>query len=260
MTALLKFEDVTVQYPIYNSRNMSLRNQLMRISTGGRIESEAGHVQLVTALRNASFTVNHGDSIGLIGHNGAGKSTMLRTMAGVYTPSMGKVTRHGRVATVLELGTGMDPELSGYENITRMSMLLGMSKEQIRENAREIEAFTQLGDFLQLPVRTYSSGMATRLMFAVATSTKPDILLVDEMFGTGDAEFQAQAKKRLQELIRSVGIFVFASQSNDLVKTYCTRFFFLEHGSVKEISYDEIDACVAVGEISGNDGLKARGS
>jgi ABC-type polysaccharide/polyol phosphate transport system ATPase subunit len=244
MTALLQFENVTIQYPIYNSRNMSLRNQLVRISTGGRIENDAGHIQLVTALRNASFTINHGDSVALIGHNGAGKSTLLRTMAGVYTPALGTVVRQGRVATVLELGTGMDPELSGYENITRMSMLLGVSKQQIAENALEIAAFTQLGDFLALPVRTYSSGMATRLMFAVATSTKPDILLVDEMFGTGDAEFQHQAKKRMEDLIRSVGIFVFASHNNDLVKTYCKRFFFLEHGVVKEIAKDEIDGLV----------------
>ncbi len=241
MTALLKFDDVTIQYPIYNNRNMSLRNQLVRIGTGGRIESEAGHVQTVTALRNVSFTINHGDSVGLVGHNGAGKSTMLRTMAGVYTPIQGKVTRQGRVATVLELGTGMDPELSGYENIVRMSMLLGMNKEQIEENAKEVENFTQLGNFLQLPVRTYSSGMATRLMFAVATSTKPDILLVDEMFGTGDAAFQLQAKKRMEELIRTVGIFVFASHSNELVRTYCNRFFYLEHGNVQEISGEEIE-------------------
>lgn len=241
MSALLKFDDVTIQYPIYNNRNMSLRNQLVRIGTGGRIESESGHIQLVTALRNVSFAIDHGDAVGLIGHNGAGKSTMLRTMAGVYTPMHGKVTRHGSVATVLELGAGMDPELSGYENITRMSMLLGMNGEQIEKNVKEIEAFTQLGNFLQLPVRTYSTGMSMRLMFAVATSTKPDILLVDEMFGTGDAEFQAQAKKRMEELIRSVGIFVFASHSNELVKTYCNRFFFLKHGVAKEISRDEVD-------------------
>lgn len=241
MTASLSFDHVTIQYPIYNSRGMSLRNQLVRISTGGRIESEAGHVQLVTALNDVSFDLKQGDSVGLIGHNGAGKSTMLRTMAGVYAPVHGKVHRKGRVATVLELGTGMDMELSGYENITRMSMLMGVSKKQIAENAKGIAEFTQLGDFLSLPVRTYSSGMATRLMFAVATSTKPDILLVDEMFGTGDAEFQVQAKKRMESLIQSVGIFVFASHSNDLVTTYCNRFFFLEHGKAKEISKSEID-------------------
>lgn len=240
MTALLEFKNVTVQYPIYNSRSMSLRNQLVRISTGGRIESEAGHIQIVTALRDVSFSVKEGDAVALIGHNGAGKSTLLRTMAGVFTPVEGEITRTGRVATVLDLGMGMDPELSGYENIVRMSMLMGMNKKEIKARAEEIESFTQLGNFLQLPVRTYSSGMATRLMFAVATSTKPDILLVDEIFGTGDAEFQAKARQRMEDLIRSVGIFVFASHNNDLVKTYCNRFFFLEHGKIKEISRDEV--------------------
>lgn len=245
MTAELVFDNVTIQYPIYNSRAMSLRNHLVRISTGGRIEGEAGQVHLVTALKNASFTIKEGDYVGLIGHNGAGKSTLLRTMAGVYAPVEGRITRQGRVATMLDIGTGMDPELSGYENITRMSMMLGMTKADIAKNIEDIKDFTQLGDFLELPVRTYSSGMATRLMFAVATSAKPDILLVDEMFGTGDAEFQVKAKKRMEELIRSVGIFVFASHSNALVLKYCNRFFFLEHGTVKEVGREAL-------AISGN--------
>ena len=124
-------------------------------------------------------------------------------------------------------------------------MLLGMNPRQIADNAREIEDFTQLGDFLQLPVRTYSSGMAMRLMFAVATSTKPDILLVDEMFGTGDAEFQAHAKKRMEDLIKSVGIFVFASHNNELITTYCKRFFFLQHGTAKEISRADVTRLTA---------------
>jgi lipopolysaccharide transport system ATP-binding protein len=235
MTAKLVFDNVTIQYPIYNSRSMSLRNHLVRISTGGRIEGEAGQVHIVTALKNVNFTINKGDYVGLIGHNGAGKSTLLRTMAGVYAPVEGRIKRQGRIATMLELGTGMDPELSGYENITRMSMLLGMPRGEIEKNIAEIREFTQLGDFLELPVRTYSSGMATRLMFAVATSTRPDILLVDEMFGTGDAEFQARAKKRMEELIRSVGIFVFASHNSELVLQYCNRFFLLEHGNVREV-------------------------
>lgn len=238
--AELEFRNVTVQYPVYNSRSMSLRNQLVRISTGGRIESEAGHISIVTALKGVSFTLKDGDAVALVGHNGAGKSTMLRTMAGVYTPIAGEVVRTGRVATVLELGAGMDPELSGYENIVRMGVLMGLSMREIKDRTQEIEEFTQLGDFLQLPVRTYSSGMSTRLMFAVATSTQPDILLVDEIFGMGDAEFQVKAKQRMESLIKSVGIFVFASHSNDLIKAYCNRFFRLEHGVVNEISREEI--------------------
>ncbi len=240
MAAYLEFQNVTVQYPIFNSRNMSLRNHLVRITTGGLIEKESGHNRIVTALQGVSFTLNHGDSVALIGHNGAGKSTLLRTMADVYTPSQGKIIRHGRVAPMLDMGAGMDMELSGYENIIRMSMLLGLRREEVERNMPEIEAFTQLGDFLQLPVRTYSSGMATRLMFAVATSVKPDILLVDEVFGTGDAEFQDKARKRMEALIRSVGIFVFATHNNALIKQYCNRFFFLEHGKIRELDAGEV--------------------
>lgn len=236
----LEFKNVTVQYPIYNSRGMSLRNQLVRIGTGGRIESEAGHVSIVTALKDVSFSLSEGDAVALIGHNGAGKSTMLRTMAGVYAPNAGEIIREGRVATVLEMGAGMDMELSGYENIIRMSILMGVSMQDIKDRISDIEEFTQLGDFLNLPVRTYSSGMATRLMFAVTTSTRPDILLVDEIFGTGDADFQEKAKKRMEDLIASVGIFVFASHNNELVKGYCNRFFRVQHGRVDEISRDEV--------------------
>ncbi|UAW63717.1 ABC transporter ATP-binding protein [Mycoavidus sp. HKI] len=238
--ASLVFKNVTVQYPIYNSRSQSLRNQLVRVSTGGRIESEAGHIQIVTALKDVSFELKKGDAVGLVGHNGAGKSTMLRTMAGIYTPVAGEIIRQGSVATVLEMGAGMDPELTGYENIIRIAVLMGMSIAQIQKKTQEIEQFTQLGSFLNLPVRTYSAGMATRLMFAVATSTQPDILLVDEVFGTGDAEFQVKAKERMEALISSVGIFVFASHDTDLIRSYCNRFFRLEHGSVMEISTAEL--------------------
>lgn len=233
------FDKVTVQYPVYNSRNKSLRNHLVRLSTGGRVEQEAAGVQLVTALQDVSFELRDGDHVGLIGHNGAGKSTLLRTMAGVYAPVSGTVSTSGRIATVLELGAGLDGELSGYENIFRMSRLLGQSAAQIERALPEIEQFTQLGHFLNLPVRTYSSGMTTRLMFAVATSTAPDILLLDEVFSTGDAEFQVHARERMESLITQVGIFVFASHEHDKLKHYCRRFFRLEHGSVSEIGIND---------------------
>jgi ABC-type polysaccharide/polyol phosphate transport system ATPase subunit len=233
--AHLHFENVTISYPVYNSRHMSLRNHLVRISTGGRIEQDSGHVPVVTALRGVSFTVREGDRVALLGHNGAGKSTLLRTMAGVYKPAAGKVAREGRMATMLELGAGMDVELSGYENITRMSMLLGTPRIRLAEVTADIEEFTQLGNFLSLPVRTYSAGMMTRLMFAVATSTQPEILLVDEVFGAGDAEFQDRARQRLETLISTVSIFVLASHDFAVLKRYCNRFFRLEHGQLTEV-------------------------
>jgi ABC-type polysaccharide/polyol phosphate transport system ATPase subunit len=238
--ALLEFDQVTVQYPVYDARAKSLRSQLVRISTGGRIERESAGVQIVTAVREASFALRDGDAVGLVGHNGAGKSTLLRAMAGVYRPASGTIVRDGRIATVFELGAGMDNELSGYENILRMSLLLGLSHAEIRSKMKEIEAFTQLGPFLDLPVRTYSTGMTTRLMFAVATSTRPDILLVDEIFGAGDAEFQEKAAQRMEALISTVRIFVFASHDVSALKRYCRRFLRLEHGQVCEVSAEDI--------------------
>ena len=236
---MLQFDGVTVQYPLYSSKSKSLRSQLLRISTGGRIEQEAAGVRVVTALRDVSFALRDGDRVGLLGHNGAGKSTLLRTMAGVYQPLAGAVRRRGRVATVLELGAGMDPDLTGYENIQRMCRMLGRTADEAERAVPDIEGFSQLGGFLDLPVRTYSSGMTTRLMFSVATSAAPDILLLDEVFSAGDAEFQGQARQRMASLISDVGIFVFASHDHALLKQYCSRFLRLSHGSIAEIGIND---------------------
>jgi len=213
---------------------MSLRNQLVRVSTGGKLSKDSGNVVTITALDNVSFELNDGDSVGLIGHNGAGKSTLLRAMAGIYQPTQGKITRHGKVGTIFEIGAGMDPELTGYENIFRMGMLLGLKRKEIVEMIPGIESFTDLGSFLTMPVRTYSSGMNMRLMFAVATAVQPEILLLDEMFGTGDAAFQEKAEERMMKFISDAKIFVFASHSMELVRKYCKRIFKLEHGSIME--------------------------
>lgn len=233
--AHVTFDKVTLRYPILNSHGMSLRNQLLRISTGGLIEQEAGHSVTVTALKDVSFSLNTGDAVGLVGHNGAGKSTLLRTIAGIYHPEQGKVTCKGKVATVLEIGAGLEPELTGYENIINLGMMMGLSVSECKTITPEIEAFTGLGDFLHLPVRTYSSGMTIRLMFAVATSVTPEILLIDEMFSTGDAEFQEKSQKRIKNLITSSKIFVFASHDPKLIKKYCNRIIQLEHGTLTEL-------------------------
>jgi ABC-type polysaccharide/polyol phosphate transport system ATPase subunit len=236
--AELNFNQVTLSYPIYNSRSMSLRNQFMRIATGGIIESESGHTTIVTALKEVSFQLKDGDSVGLIGHNGAGKSTLLRTMAGIYQPEKGSIIRQGKVATVFEIGAGLEPELSGYENVFNLGMMLGLSYQQANDLLPDIETFTELGDFLQLPVRTYSSGMTMRLMFAVATAITPEILLIDEMFSAGDASFQEKSRLRLQRLISSAKIFVFASHDHDLLRYYCNRIFQLNHGFLTEIPFE----------------------
>lgn len=233
--AHVTFDNVTLRYPILNSHGISLRNQLLRISTGGLIEQEAGHSVTVTALKDVSFSLNTGDAVGLVGHNGAGKSTLLRTIAGIYHPEQGKVTCKGKIATVLEIGAGLEPELTGYENIINLGMMMGLSVSECKTITPEIEEFTGLGDFLHLAVRTYSSGMTMRLMFAVATSVTPEILLIDEMFSTGDTEFQEKSQKRIRNLISNSKIFVFASHDPKLIKKYCNRIIQLEHGSLTEL-------------------------
>jgi lipopolysaccharide transport system ATP-binding protein len=233
----LTFERVTVSYPIFNVRSMSLRNQIVRLTTGGLIEQEAGHYHTVTALKNASFELRSGDRVGLTGHNGAGKSTLLRTMAGIYSPCSGVVKRAGSISTIFELGAGMDPELSGYDNAIRMGVLQGMQLDRILDELNAIAEFARLGDFMNFPVRTYSAGMTMRLMFAVATCIQPDILLVDEIFGAGDVEFQESAHERMERLILNAGVFVFASHNRELMQKYCNRLFKLEHGILKEIDF-----------------------
>lgn len=238
--AQLIFDNVTLKYPIYNTKSQSIRNHLIRVGTGGKVSAEAGNNILVTALSNVSFKLNDGDSVGLIGHNGAGKTTLLRTMAGIYSPTEGTIISTGHINTIIETGAGIDPELSGYENIIRMGLLLGSTYKEITARIPDIENFTELGNFLQIPVRTYSAGMIMRLMFAVATSVSPEILLIDELFDTGDAAFQKKANSRMQELIKSAKIFVFASHNLELIKKYCNRIFKLEHGIIQEISLKEV--------------------
>lgn len=228
------FKNVTVEYPVYSMHARFLKHTLASIGTGGILAKKDNGV-MIKALNDLSFHLKSGDSVGLVGHNGAGKTTLLRTIAGIFQPMSGTIHRTGRVSTIIELGAGLDYELSGYENIIRLGMLVGLTKERVVSLIPDIEEFTELGDFLEAPVRTYSSGMLMRLMFAVATSNSPEILLVDEMFGTGDQAFQEKAKIRMENLISSAKIFVFASHSEELINRYCNRKFKISHGSLVEI-------------------------
>lgn len=228
--ASIRLEDVTVEYPIYNARSMSLRNQLVSISTGGRMARHDGGIVTVLALDGITLDLKDGDRVGLIGHNGSGKTTLLRTMAGIYKPARGRLSVDGHVSSFFGLGAGVDPELSGYENIVRMSMLLGARQAEAEARIPDIEEFTELGNFLSLPVRTYSAGMQTRLMFAVATAAHPEILLVDEVIGAGDAEFQVKARHRMNGFIEKSSIFVLASHSAELIHSFCNKICRLEHG------------------------------
>ena len=228
--AYIIVRNATVEYPIYSASAMSLRNHIVSIGTGGVVSRGIRNVITVKAVDAVSFTLEDGDRVGLVGHNGAGKSTLLRMLAGIYKPTGGVIKSEGRVSTIFQLGSGLDREMSGYENIVRMAMLLGVSRRKARGFIPDIEEFTELGNFLSMPVHTYSAGMLTRLTFAVATAIKPQILLVDEVLGAGDADFQKKAKIRMEQIMADAKIFVLASHSPEMIDLYCNRILHFEHG------------------------------
>jgi len=184
-------------------------------------------------LQHISLQLNTGDKVGLIGHNGAGKSTLLRLMAGIYEPTKGQVRFEGTVGTLLDLTLGMDTEATGYENIKIRGVILGLTNQQIADVIPDIEAFTEMGDFLSMPAKTYSSGMLLRLAFAISTTIAPNILLIDEAVGAGDAHFMDKAERRLASFVHRSDILVIASHDNNFIRQFCNKVLWLEHGTVK---------------------------
>jgi ABC-2 type transport system ATP-binding protein/lipopolysaccharide transport system ATP-binding protein len=232
--ASIALEHVSVSFPVYSTSGRSLKTQLLAATTGGRIstDSEGGGITIVEALHDVSLNLRDGDRVGLVGHNGAGKTTLLRVLAGIYEPNSGHVSIEGSAVPLLSINLGMDPESTGYENIVLRGLFLGLSKQQIRAHAEEIAEFTELGDFLNLPIRTYSDGMRMRLAFAISTAVAPDILLLDEGIGAGDAAFLRKASARLQRFTEQVSIIVLSSHSEHLVEKMCKKVVLMQHGRV----------------------------
>jgi ABC-2 type transport system ATP-binding protein len=223
-----------VDFPIFDAKSRSLKKAVLGV-VGGNIDSDARKVPIIEALRDITVTIEEGDRVALVGHNGAGKSTLLRLFSGIYEPTRGTALVEGRVAPVFDLGVGMDPEITGYENIMIRGLFLGMSRKQMEARVDEIAEFTELGDFLAMPLRTYSTGMRVRLALGVVTSIDPEILLFDEGIGAVDAAFLDKAKGRLAELVSRAGLLVFASHSDEFLRQLCTSAIWMEHGRVKQV-------------------------
>ncbi|MCH8858800.1 MAG: ABC transporter ATP-binding protein, partial [Proteobacteria bacterium] len=213
----------------------SLKKTLMRMGSGGRISRDAGDRVCVQALRDVSLHIDHGERVGIIGSNGAGKTTLLRVLAGIYEPTRGVVRHEGHISPLFDTTLGMDTEATGYENIVLGGLFLGLSPREIRGRTDEIAEFTELGDYLSVPVRTYSTGMMLRLAFAVSTCIDPEILLMDEWIGVGDAHFLEKAERRMERLVGQSRILVIASHSDALIKRLCNKVVLLDHGEVKAI-------------------------
>ena len=203
------------------------------MATGGQLGSDNQGRVVVRALENLSFEFKVGDRIGLLGHNGAGKSTLLRLLSGVYSPSNGSTVIEGDISSLIDISLGIDPEATGRENVFLRGGLLGLTRAEIRNEMDGIVEFSELGDFIDMPVRTYSSGMHLRLAFAVSTIIHPQILLMDEWLAVGDEGFRLKAEKRLNDLVESTSILVIASHSRNLVSHTCNRLLWLEHGKIK---------------------------
>jgi ABC-type polysaccharide/polyol phosphate transport system ATPase subunit len=240
----ITLKDVIVDFPIYGSVR-SVRTEVFA-KAGGLISKDPsrGARVSVRALDNVSLAIDHGDRVGLIGHNGAGKSTLLQVMAGVYKPVSGELKVEGSVSPLFNTSPGLIEHDTGYENIVTCGLFLGMTGNEIREKTADIAAFSELGEYLDLPVRTYSTGMVLRLGFAIATALDPEILLLDEGLGAGDARFAERASKRLDSLIERSSIMVLASHSNDLIRSLCNKAVVMEQGRVT--SFGDVDEVVSV--------------
>jgi ABC-type polysaccharide/polyol phosphate transport system ATPase subunit len=235
-------DNVHVEFPIYGTQR-SLRKAFLARAAGGIIRHDSGGRDrvVIKALNGVSLQLQQGDRVGLLGRNGAGKSTLLKVVAGVYEPILGHVLASGKITPCFDLLPGLDPEDTGYENIITAGLLLGMDRNEIENKIPDIEEFSELGEYLSLPVRTYSAGMVVRLGFSLATSVDPGILLMDEWIGMGDARFAERASRRLRSFIDRSSVLVLATHSEELIRSWCNKAALLEAGRIVQLgSVDEI--------------------
>jgi len=231
---MISLKDVSIDFPIYLGSSRSLRNTFINKATGGRVAKESSRVVVVKALDNLTLDVLPGERIGLYGHNGSGKTTLLRVLAGVYVPVVGSVLVKGSIASLLDIGLGLDTEATGLENIYMRSLLMGVDKKDLKGIVSQVVEFAGLGDYLDLPLRTYSSGMQMRLAFSISTAVHADIVLMDEWLSVGDEDFRQKCDERLKEKINNSSIFVIASQDYGLLERNCNRILKLCSGKIIE--------------------------
>lgn len=231
--ALISLENVGVDYPIFNASSLSLKNRLLSAVAGGAIDRKHDGTVVVKGLQGINLRISPGERVGLIGHNGAGKTTLLRVLSGIYAPTEGVARLQGHCVSLINIGLGIDPEATGRENIRLRSAMIGFTPAQTRQMMDEIIEFSGLGNFIDMPFRTYSSGMQLRLAFSVSTCVRPQILIMDEWLSTGDEDFKHRAEQRMQEVVESTDILVLASHSRELLAKNCDRLVWLEHGRVK---------------------------
>lgn len=246
-------QGVSVEFPVISPSSRSFRNvALLKASrVGGRVVEGNTSIKLVRALDDISFTLSDGDRLGLMGHNGSGKTTLIRTLSGIYEPAGGQLAVEGKRFPMFDINLGLDEEATGYENIYIRGLIMGMSAKEISEKTQAIAEYSELESYLDMPIRTYSSGMLLRLMFAIATSTEGDIVLMDEWIAAGDDGFRQKANERLREITTHSGILVLASHDVNILKATCNLGLCLEGGKVRHFGpIDEVIAAMHAGSCA----------
>lgn len=229
MDSIIQVNQVSMSFRMDKNKTTSLKEWMVTHLLGKQQYEE------FYALSNVSFDVQRGEIVGIIGRNGAGKSTLLKVISGIYKPTKGTVVTAGRVAPMLELGSGFDSELSGHDNIFLNGAILGFSEEFLKSKYDDIVEFSELGEFIHMPIKTYSSGMMMRLAFSVATIIEPEILIVDEILAVGDASFQAKSKARMLNLMGSGTTVLFVSHDLGQIRDMCDRVIWLDHGTILDV-------------------------
>lgn len=230
MTTSIELFGVTLDYPVYSVRAQSIRSSVMNLAVGGRFMKDQRDIAVIRALSNIAFKVEEGDRLAFIGHNGSGKTSLLKVVAGIYEPTEGVITVKGRITSMISIGAGMDPEATGLQNIFNIALMRLVRKSVIRERIPAIVEFSELGAFINLPVKTYSAGMVARLVFAIATELDADILILDEWLGAGDASFHDKATERMNRFVESARIVVIATHDTNLVRRLCNKVCVLDGG------------------------------
>lgn len=236
----LRLDRVGVVFPVLEMGDWSLKSSIAQ-RVGARLTGSQRKPE-VRALNDISFDLKPGDRLGIIGHNGAGKSTLLKVCAGIYEPTSGAISRAGSVASMTDFLMGMDPQETGYKNIVRRGIFMGLTRKEAQSIIPDVEAFSELGEFLKLPMRTYSTGMYIRLAFAISTSVEPDILIMDEMINAGDMAFLDKSKTRMASLIQNSKIMVLAAHDLELVRRLCSQAIVLEKGEI--VARGSADECI----------------
>jgi len=230
----IDIKSLSLEFELYDSSKQSLKKKIIHKAVGGFIEHKDSKKTIVKALNNIDLKINSGDRVGILGHNGSGKSSLLQVIAGIYEPTSGKIDQHGTLTALIDINQGLDFEATGYENILLKGILHGYSLKEIKKNLNSIIEFSGLGDFINMPIKNYSTGMVLRLAFASSTFKNQNIFVLDEWLSVGDDDFLKKCELRLTELIKDSDILVFATHDTNLLNRICNKYVRLESGTIVE--------------------------